>query len=83
MNYDHFRAAVDLLIAEIVRVPEDAEILLDQLQRTLAQMEATGQPLPSDLIALHDWVEKTVKARGPEDPPPELPQHFLDWREGS
>ncbi len=81
MVFDHYRAAIDLLIAEITRMPEDAQILLEQLQRTLAQMEEEGQEPPADLIALRDWVAQTIAERGEDEPPPELPEHFMDWRE--
>lgn len=81
MVFDHYRAAIDLLIAEITRMPEDAQILLEQLQLTLARIDQEGRQPPPDLVALRDWIAETMAARGEDGPPPGLPEHFMDWRE--
>ena len=64
MAYEEIRAAIDLLIDEVARHPEDQRIVYGQLREKLATLRSLGLSVPEDLIRL----EQLLAA---EDPVPE------------
>lgn len=60
MAFEDLRAAIDVLMDEIVRQPEDRHELQERLRETLAEYRALGLPLPDDLAALEAELEKEL-----------------------
>jgi predicted nucleic acid-binding Zn-ribbon protein len=52
MAFEQLKAEIGLLLSEMENEPEDLHELLDQIHEKLAQMRATGMPLPADLVEL-------------------------------
>lgn len=52
MAFENLIASINLLLEDIDNPPHDALELLEQVHMELAQMRATGQPLPEDLLEL-------------------------------
>jgi hypothetical protein len=69
MAYEEIRAAIDLLMDEVDRHPEDQRIVHDQLREKLATLRSLGLSVPEDLIRL----EQRLAA---EDPAPEVPSRL-------
>ncbi len=49
MALEEIKAAIDLLMAEIVERPEDRHVLQEQLREKIAELRALGLPVPADL----------------------------------
>jgi hypothetical protein len=52
MAYEETRAAIDLLLDEVARHPEDQRIVYDQLRDRLATLRSSGLSVPDDLARL-------------------------------
>ena len=70
MAFEEFRIRIAMMMDEIAANPEDAHQLQERLRETLAEMQAMGLPLPEDLVALEDYLEREGKVEpGPPKPP--------------
>ena len=54
MAFEDIKAAIDVLMAEIIARPEDRHILLEQLRAKIAELRALGLPVPADLLQFED-----------------------------
>jgi hypothetical protein len=63
MAFDDLITRINLFFNEAEKEPEDAHQVLEQLHAELAQLKATGQPLPDDLVRLEALLDKEFRAR--------------------
>jgi len=49
MAFEDIKAAIDALMDEIVKKPEDSHVLAEQLREKIAELRALGLPVPADL----------------------------------
>ncbi len=63
MAFDDLITRINLFFNEAENEPEDAHQVLEQLHAELAQLKATGQPLPDDLVRLEALLDKEFRAR--------------------
>ena len=63
MAFDDLITRINLFFSEAENEPEDAHQVLEQLHAELAQLKATGQPLPDDLVRLEAMLDKEFRAR--------------------
>ncbi len=63
MAFDDLITRINLFFSEADNEPEDAHQVLEQLHAELAQLKATGQPLPDDLVRLEALLDKEFRAR--------------------
>ncbi|GKY89490.1 hypothetical protein [Sinisalibacter aestuarii] len=54
MAFEDIKAAIDLLMNEIVAKPEDSHVLQEQLREKIAELRALGLPVPADLKQFED-----------------------------
>jgi len=54
MAFEDFKAAIDALLNEIARRPEDRHELQEALREKLAELGALGLPVPADLARLEE-----------------------------
>jgi len=54
MAFEDIRAAIDVLMDEIIARPEDRHILQEQLRAKIAELKALGLPVPADLAQFED-----------------------------
>ncbi len=52
MALEELKAQISLLVSQINNQPEDMHELEEMLHQKLAELRATGQPLPPDLVEL-------------------------------
>jgi predicted nucleic acid-binding Zn-ribbon protein len=52
MAFERLEAEIALLLNQMNNQPEDLHELYQQLHQKLAELRATGQPLPADLVEL-------------------------------
>jgi hypothetical protein len=62
MAFDDIFARIQLLLAEMQNQPEDEHELLEQIHAELAELRATGQPLPEDLVELEKELEVLLRS---------------------
>jgi hypothetical protein len=63
MSFENIKAAIALLLEDMVNQPEDAHQIQESLREKLAEMRAMGLPLPEDLVALEDRLERDLKRK--------------------
>lgn len=54
MAFEQLQAEISLLLNQINNQPEDLHELYEMLHQKLAELRATGQPLPRDLVELEE-----------------------------
>lgn len=54
MAFEEIRAAIDLLLQEIVKNPDDAHVLQEQLREKISELKALGLPVPADLLQFEE-----------------------------
>lgn len=69
MAFEEIKAAIDALMAEIAKQPEDTRVLQEQLRERIAEMRALGMPVPADLKQFED----ALSGGDDEDPFENLP----------
>jgi hypothetical protein len=50
-----------LLLSEMQNQPGDEHELLEQVHAELAELKATGQPLPEDLVQLEQQLQELLR----------------------
>jgi hypothetical protein len=63
MAFDDLITRINLFFSEADNEAEDAHQVLEQLHAELAQLKATGQPLPADLVRLEALLDQEFKSR--------------------
>lgn len=63
MAFDDLITRINLFFSEAENEAEDAHQVLEQLHAELAQLKATGQPLPADLVRLEALLDQEFKSR--------------------
>lgn len=61
MALNELIARIELLLTEMQNQPADEHELLEQVHAELAELKATGQPLPADLVALEKQLETLLR----------------------
>lgn len=69
MAFEEIKAAIDALMAEIAKQPEDTRVLQEQLRERIAELRALGMPVPADLKQFED----ALSGGEDEDPFENLP----------
>lgn len=69
MAFEEIKAAIDALMAEIAKQPEDTRVLQEQLRERIAELRALGMPVPADLKQFED----ALSGGDDEDPFENLP----------
>jgi len=62
MAFEDILAEINLLLTEMENQPEDAHELQLMLHEKLAEIRATGMPLPDDLVELEQRLLKDMAA---------------------
>ncbi|MDR7031467.1 hypothetical protein [Mesorhizobium sp. BE184] len=52
MAFESLKAEIDILLAEMVNQPQDAQEIREQVREKLNELRAMGMPLPADLVEL-------------------------------
>lgn len=52
MAFESLKAEIDILMAEMVNQPQDAQEIREQVREKLNELRAMGMPLPADLVEL-------------------------------
>jgi len=63
MAFDDLITRINLFFSEAENEVEDAHQVLEQLHAELAQLKATGQPLPADLVRLEALLDQEFQSR--------------------
>ncbi|MDX1715814.1 MAG: hypothetical protein R3287_02800 [Anderseniella sp.] len=61
MAFDELIARIKLLLTEMQNQPGDEHELLEQVHAELAELKATGQPLPEDLVQLEQQLQELLR----------------------
>ena len=61
MAFDELIARIKLLLTEMQNQPGDEHELLKQVHAELAELKATGQPLPEDLVQLEQQLQELLR----------------------
>lgn len=61
MPFENIKAAIALLLEDMVNQPEDAHQIQESLREKLAELRALGLPLPQDLVDLEDRLERDLE----------------------
>jgi predicted nuclease with TOPRIM domain len=61
MAFDELIARIKLLLTEMQNQPGDEHELLEQVHAELAELKATGQPLPEDLVQLEKRLQELLR----------------------
>lgn len=69
MAFEEIKAAIDALMAEIAKQPEDSRVLQEQLREKISELRALGLPVPADLKQF----EEALSRDEDEDPFDNLP----------
>ena len=65
MAFENIIAEINLLLTEMETQPEDAHELQLALHEKLAELRATGMPLPDDLVELEKRLQHELSGREP------------------
>lgn len=57
MAFEQLKAGIALILEEIEKRPEDRHILQERLREMIAELRATGQPVPEDILRLEQELE--------------------------
>lgn len=57
MAFENLKAGIAVLMDEIVKRPEDAHILQEELREKIAEFRSLGLPVPEDVKALEQALE--------------------------
>jgi len=52
------KIAITMLMDEIIKRPEDARVLQEQLREKISEMKTMGLPVPDDILAFEDALEE-------------------------
>lgn len=52
MAFESLKAEIDILLAEMINQPQDAQEIREQVREKLNELRAMGMPLPADLVEL-------------------------------
>jgi predicted nucleic acid-binding Zn-ribbon protein len=58
MAFERLQAEIGMLINQIGNQPEDLHELYEMLHQKLAELRATGHPLPQDLVELEQKMQR-------------------------
>jgi hypothetical protein len=58
MAFDSIKTDIEMLFRQMVEQPQDARELAEQIRNMLNEARATGMPLPADLVALEEQIER-------------------------
>ena len=62
MAFEQLKIAITMLMDEIAKRPEDAHILQEQLREKISEFKTLGLPVPEDIQALEDALEKSPES---------------------
>ena len=62
MAFENIKAEIGLLLAAVQDAPHDRHELYLQIVQKLNELKAYGMPLPDDLVALEDRLEREFAA---------------------
>ena len=52
------KIAITMLMDEIIKRPEDAHVLQEQLREKISEMKTMGLPVPDDILVFEDALEE-------------------------
>ena len=58
MAFEQMKIAITMLMDEIIKRPEDAHVLQEQLREKISEMKTMGLPVPDDVLAFEDALEE-------------------------
>ena len=62
MAFENTKAEIAMLLAEVQNAPQDRHELYLQIMQKLNELKAYGMPLPDDLVALENRLEREFAA---------------------
>ena len=60
MPFESLKARISLLLEQMVHQPEDMHELQETLREELAELRASGLPVPRDLVELEQSLEEKL-----------------------
>ena len=57
MPFESLKARITMLLEQMIHQPEDVHELQETLREELAELKASGLPLPQDLVDLEQQLE--------------------------
>ncbi len=60
MAFESLKAEIDILLAEMVNQPQDAQEIREQVREKLNELRAMGMPLPADLVELEKRLDSDL-----------------------
>lgn len=60
MPFESLKARMSLLLEQMIHQPEDMHELQETLREELAELRATGLPVPLDLVELEQRLEEQL-----------------------
>lgn len=57
MPFESLKARISMLLEQMIHQPEDVHELQETLREELAELKASGLPLPQDLVDLEQQLE--------------------------
>ena len=67
MAFERIKAEIDLLLAALQDAPHDRFELYQEITQKLNELKAYGMPLPDDLVALEQRLERELTAQQREE----------------
>jgi len=63
MSFEDLKVRIKVLLDEMVHMPEDLHEAQEALREELAELRASGMPLPDDLVRLEALLEKQLNVK--------------------
>lgn len=63
MAFEQLKAEIAMLVQQMENEPEDVHELHARIRQKLAELKATGQPLPDDLVSLERRLDSEERSR--------------------
>ncbi|MCB9992479.1 MAG: hypothetical protein H6873_02355 [Hyphomicrobiaceae bacterium] len=57
MAFEDLKARIALLFEQMIDEPEDAHEALEKLRESIAELRATGMPVPADVLDIEQKLE--------------------------
>ena len=57
MAFEELKTAINMILDEIAKRPEDVHVLQEQLREKISELEKMGQPVPDDIRTLKEGLD--------------------------
>ena len=63
MPFENLKVAIAMLMEQMANQPEDMHEIQESLREKLSELKALGLPLPDDLVALEQRLERNLNQK--------------------